>query len=156
MGQEPNSTGRLRFAKRVVIAGAVVMVVMAVASAYADYHSPIASDKTMRWFGLLGDGLLMVLVLGAIVTLTGYILVSWELPPIKAVFLGIGSIAIAGLTPFLLGPILEAISERFRNSLISHGSVILYGLVLSVFMACGAVAVAVGMIRILLQSWRRS
>ena len=152
LSQKLNSVEPLRFAKWVVIVGAIAMITAAAFLCWADFHPPFTSDSAMRYF----NGVLFLISgLGAVIVLTGYILVSWALPPFKAMAFGIGSVAIAFLLPFVLKPILEPLAERVRSPFLSHEGALLIATVLSVVSSCGIVAFVVGLIRLCSRSFRK-
>ena len=153
MRQRPSSAERLKFAKRVVIAGAIAMIAMGALFVYSDFHPLFTPDEANRRFG---SALVLASALGALIVLTGYILVSWDLPPVKAMLFGAGSIAAGFVTPFIVWPVLFAISAIGPSFLNTRGGVMMVAGVFfgffGTFIGSGIVAFLVGLIRF----WHKS
>jgi hypothetical protein len=127
-----SSVEPLTFSKRVVIVGALTMITAVAFVCWVDFHPPFTSDNAMRLFT---RALFLFSGLAAVIVLTGYILVSWALPPVKAMAFGILSVGLALLLPFGLEPILGPIAERFPNLFLSHEGALLLSSLLLVFVA---------------------
>ena len=94
---------------------------------------------------LFAWAVLSVLALGApLATLTGYILVSLELAPLKVMVLGIGTIPAAFLLYFAL-----------QFPFPAHLPIVRW-VYLGVFVGCGLVVFAIGLLRFGLGIWRKS
>ena len=131
--------GRLRFALELAIAGAVITATFPLGFV-SHGGGPLPT-----WLVKL---LLLAYGFTAIAALTGYILVSWELPPVKAMLFGTGSIAAAWLAAY--------VSDRFELVVLPHAAAGTLAMALWFLTGCGLVAFAIGLLRFGLRFWRKS
>ena len=97
------------------------------------------------WVAMLS---VVVYGLSAIAALTGYILASRELSPVKTVLLGSGTIAAAWCLAY--------VADKLELVNLPHGEAGLFALTLWFLTTCGFVACVIGLLRFGLRFWRKS